>query len=157
MVDTWFTDAVDRFFVKRGGATRQQGDVIDAVYQPFAVEAGLPAASLPPRPTPARLVENSIAEHRQRLRAELVEASAPVVVTLGEEARQVIVGIADEASGPPLVPLDRRSIEHDGYGEAGVLRIGDLRVVWHAVVHPGNRDHLWRTLHDDWILRRADG
>jgi hypothetical protein len=96
--EAWFTDAVDRFFVKRGGAARQQGDVIDAVYQPFAAEAGLPSATIPPRPTPARLVEIAVTEHRDRLRAELVEASAPVVVTLGEEARQVVLGSRTRAA-----------------------------------------------------------
>jgi hypothetical protein len=153
--ETWFTDAVDRFFVKRGGRTRQQGDVIDAVYQPFAIASDLPSATIPPRPTPARLVEISVIEHRHRLRTELTEASAPVVITLGEEARQVLIGIADESSGPPMLRLDRRSLPPDEYGEPGTVRIGDHQAIWHAVVHPGNRDRFWSALHDEWIVRRT--
>ena len=50
---TWFTDAVDHFFVKRGGARRQQGDVIASVYNPFAAtRRGLMPADLPARPGP---------------------------------------------------------------------------------------------------------
>jgi uracil-DNA glycosylase len=153
--ETWFTDAVDRFFVKRGGSRRQQGDVVDAAYQPFAVAAGLPAASIPSRPTPAQLVQLSISDHRERLRDELQKARAPIVVTLGEEARQVVLGIAEECSGPPVAPLDGRSLVPEAYGEAGVLRIGDVRARWHAVVHPGNRNQSWTAIHDGWILRRA--
>lgn len=153
--DTWFADSVDRFFIKRGGASRQQGDVIDAVYQPFAVEAGLPIASIPARPTPTRLVDIATSEHRERLRRELMEASAPLVVTLGEEARQVMIGVVDDASGPPLQPLDRRSLRPDLYGEAGMVRVDDTQAAWYSVVHPGNRDRAWCRLHDGWILRRT--
>ena len=152
--DTWFTDAVDRFFVKRGGKQRQQGDVIDDVYRPFAASVGLPLASIPVRPTTARLVDLAVSEHRDRLRSELVEASAPVVVTLGEEARQVLLAIADGARGSPLGRLDRRSIATERYGEPGHVRVGDWSAEWHAVVHPGNRDRFWRNLHDEWVRRR---
>ncbi len=44
---TWFSDSVDRFFVKTGGTARQQADVIQTNYKPFAQEVGLPAATLP--------------------------------------------------------------------------------------------------------------
>ena len=154
---TWFTDAVDRYFVKRGGATRQQGDVIDAVYQPFAAAAGLPSASIPQRPTPAQLVEIAATEHRDRLRIELEEASARVVVTLGEEGRQVLLAIADFVSGPPLKPLDSRTIAAERYGDPGQVKVGTWAATWHAVVHPGNRDRFWKGLHDQWIDKRRLG
>lgn len=153
--DTWFTDAINEFYVKRGGAkTRQQGDVLDDVYAPFATEVGLPLANLPTRPTPEALVRLAISEHRDRLCQELVEAASPVVITLGEEARQVLAGIADTASGPPTTALTRTAMTEASYGEPGAVAVGGLESVWYAVAHPGNRDTYWRSMHVSWQRRR---
>ena len=156
--DTWFTDAINEFFVKRAGALhRQQGDVLDAVYAPFAAEFGLPTANLPARPTPAALVALSKVDHRDRLRGEFVEAESPVVITLGEEARRVLVGIADSATGVPLAPLAQATMHESSYGEAGRVVIGDTSALWYALAHPGNRDSYWRGLHAAWQQRRIVG
>jgi hypothetical protein len=157
VADTWFTDAINEFYVKRGGAkTRQQGDVLDAVYAPFAASVGLPAANLPARPTPSALVRLAIAEHRDRLRQELVDANSPVVVTLGEEARQVLAGIADSVTGPPLATLTRTTMVETSYGEPGTVTVGGCEAVCFAAAHPGNRDMFWRGLHDAWQQRRRN-
>lgn len=151
--ETWFTDCADRFFIKRGGGS-QQGDVIDTVYAPFAAALKLPAVSLPPRPSIPGLVRLAVTEHRERLRGELVEAGAPVVVTLGEEARRVLAEIVDHVDGPPLTHLARADVTQKTYGEPGVVKVGPLEAVWYAVAHPGNRDPAWAALHDAWIKRR---
>ncbi len=153
--DTWFTDAINEFYVKRGGAkNRQQGDVLDNVYAPFAVTVGLPAANLRARPTPAKLVALAISEHHERLRQELIEAASPVVITLGEEARLVLAGIADEVGGPPTAALSSKTIDVALYGEPGTVTVGGVESTWYAVAHPGNRDSYWRALHADWQERR---
>jgi hypothetical protein len=155
VADTWFTDAINEFYVKRGGAkTRQQGDVLDDVYAPFAAKVGLNPANLPARPTPAALVRLAVSDHRDRLRQELADAGSPVVITLGEEARQVLAGIADDIAGPPTSTLSRNTIVEVAYGEPGTVTIDGTRVVWYAVAHPGNRDTYWRGLHDAWQQRR---
>jgi hypothetical protein len=158
VADTWFTDAINEFYVKRGGAkTRQQGDVLDDVYAPFATKVGLLAANLPARPTPGALVRLAILEHRDRLRQELLEAASPVVVTLGEEARQVLAGVADNVSGPPTTTLTRTAMTEASYGEPGTVAVDGVESVWYAVAHPGNRDAYWRGLHDGWQRRRRAG
>jgi hypothetical protein len=149
--DTWFTDAINEFFVKRGGAkARQQGDVIDSIYNPFARTVNLPLANLPRRPTPTALIRRALSGHRDRLRAELSEAGAPVVITLGEEARQVLAGIADHGEGPPTTPLTRGADIDEAYGLPGSLVIGDVEAAWYALAHPGNRDGYWAELHTRW-------
>lgn len=153
----WFSDVVDRYFVKSGGAKRQQGDAIAQDYEPFAKAAGLQSARLPPRPRVDALVQLAIDEHAIRLRHELAEAAAPVVVTLGEEARRVLLAIADEASGPPTEPLERRRMAGDGgdrYGAPGSLAIADQDMSWLALVHPGQRSPFWVNLHNAWIERQ---
>jgi hypothetical protein len=158
--ETWFSDVVDRFFIKFGHGKRGQADAIAAGYAPFAAAAGLPKAKLPTRPKPAALVELAVRDHAQRLVAELAEAASSVVVTLGEEARQVLLALADAAEGPPTQPLEGRLFQGDAqvaYGEAGEARVGNLTFRWHALKHPGQRTEPWPTLHEAWVARRGDG
>ena len=151
--ETWFTDAVNEFFVKRGGpGSRQQGDVHDRVYGPFARRLSLPEANLPTRPSPNALVERAVTGHRDRLRGEFSTASAPIVVTLGEEARRVLERVADSVAGTPTLPLDR-TIKGDVYGVPGSVTIGDFTAQWFALIHPGNRDKRWTRMHQGWQQR----
>ena len=155
---TWFSDVVDRFFVKSGNARRrEQADAIAADYAPFAVAARLPEARLPSRPSTDELVEVALTEHAARLRAELAQAQAPVVVTLGEEARRVLLGFADAVTGPPTMPLEGRRFRASAaatYGEAGSVSLGNVQAHWYAVVHPGQHSPTWTELHDAWMDRR---
>ncbi len=153
--ETWFTDAVDHFFVKRGGSKRQQGDVIDEVYDVFAAaRQGLLPADLPARPTVDALIDLATTEHRDRLRAEIVEARAPVIVTLGEEARRVLAGVTDRASGAPMLRLTNGPAVDKAYGEPGEAIVDDVSMTWFALAHPGNRDPYWAALHTAWGARR---
>jgi hypothetical protein len=153
---TWFTDVVDRYFVKSGGAAkRQQANAIAADYAPFAEAAALPVAQLPPRPSIDELVRLAITDHASRLRAELVASAAPVVVTIGEEARRVLVGVADASAGPPTrsLSMERPGLARD-YGEAGTVSVDGCAMSWRALVHPGQRSVAWTAVHDAWIDRR---
>lgn len=144
---TWFTDALPWFFVKRSGSStkREQGDVLDDIYEPFAAAAGLPSADLSSRPSRSQLVTMATTTERRRLREELAESGASSVVTLGEEARRVLVGIADEADGLPTRPLHAKA-----YGDRGRVRVGNHAAEWYALVHPGNRSAKWRQARDLW-------
>ncbi|MFM2183141.1 MAG: hypothetical protein RJB61_1435 [Actinomycetota bacterium] len=156
--DTWFNDAVDTFYVKHGGRTPQQGDVMRDVYDRFAASRShRTPASLPPRPSPATLVETAVRLHRDRLRDDLVEASPPLVVTLGEEARSVLAAIADTASGPATVTLTRGATAERSYGRRGEVLVARRRMEWLALKHPGNSDPYWTRLHDEWTARAATG
>jgi hypothetical protein len=135
--DTWFTDALVHFHVKHGGGA-QQGDRIAQVYAPFAEARGRSPARLPPRPSPSELVRRASTQERPRLLAELAEADAPVIVTLGEEARQVLASIADEGEGPPTRPLSP-----DTHGRPGRIDAAGVQRTWIALTHPGNRSPRW--------------
>ena len=54
----------------------------------------------------------------------MTTAASPILVTLGEEARQVASSIADTPEGAPLAPLRRGPEMSNAYGEAGELRVG---------------------------------
>lgn len=150
--DVWYTDAIDRFFIKSGGRRNQQGDVIRNTYDRFAATRhGLDPANLPPRPTPAELVHLATTDHRDRLRADIVNATPPLVITLGEEARQVLAGIADHTSGPPTTPLTHGDAIETDYGHTGDILIAGVTSRWCALVHPGNRSDYWTRLHARWI------
>jgi hypothetical protein len=77
--ETWFTDAVNSFFVKRGSTggrggkrVKQQADVLADVYEPFVAHVeDLCPATLPPRPSAGRLIASATKEQRDRLRREL--------------------------------------------------------------------------------------
>lgn len=142
----WMTDAIPWFFVKYGmGVKREQGDVFDDIYNPYAKASGRPAAVIPRRPAPAALVAKAVTNEATRLRNELLESGAPVIYTLGEDARQVLVGIADKVSGPPS-----KQLTVDAYGGVGETVVAGRTFAWHALAHPGQRAHKWVRAHGLW-------
>ncbi len=154
--EVWFTDSINRYFVKFGGAaSRQQGDVIRQVYDRFAASReGLSPADLPTRPSPDQLVAAAVQDHRDRLRSELLDSSTPLVITLGEEARRVLAAVVDRAEGPAVTPLTRGSAAEQCYGQWSEVVVGGSTMQWVALVHPGNRSDYWRGLHDRWVTAR---
>lgn len=156
----WFTDVVDRFFVKRERPPKRgQADVIDQVYEPFRLSAsgGLESAALPPRPSATQLIRLATTEHRERLRHELAEAQAPILITLGEEARAVIASIVDDHVGLPGEPITAKRFEGAeaaSYGEAGSARVAGHQMEWYALAHPGQRTGPWPDLRRRWVDRR---
>lgn len=152
--DVWFTDIVNTYFVKGPVQERTQLRAMKRKYEPFALAAhGLASATIPERPSPPDLVHLAIHEHRERLRAQFVEAAAPLLVTLGEEARQTVIAIADEVHGTPQVPLvaSRFAADPTLYGKRGKVRIDGTTVDWYALVHPGQRKPAWNELRAVWL------
>jgi hypothetical protein len=145
----WFTDAVNTYFVKSGSGS--QGEAMQERYNPFAELAGLAPTALPARPSIKGLVAIAEADHRDRLRDELLTSNAPAVVTLGEEARRVLEIVADEASGPPCHGFDSNA---NDYGEPGEATLDGSTLAWRALVHPGLRDTRWRATHQAWMERQ---
>ena len=152
----WFTDVVNRYYVHRAGPG-SQGYALDEVFGPFAQAVGIAAARLPTRPSRARLVNTAVAEHGVRLRAELVESGAPLVVSLGEEARRTLARIADGSDGEPTQPLTLGGMADGQYGFKGTIRILDYCADWIAIVHPFQSVPAWRALHAAWIVGQANG
>ena len=73
-----------------------------------------------------------------------------MVVTLGEEARQVLAGVSDCVEGPPTTPLAKGDDVGAAYGRPGRVVVGDVDAAWYALAHPGNRDEYWADLHKRW-------
>lgn len=130
------------FFVKSGRG--QQGDAIASVYNVVARSNEWPEADLPARPSVDALVRLAVTSQASRLRDEILHSRAPMVVTLGEEARRVLGEIADETTGnaTPLTVV--------GYGRRCSATIGDRDIAWVALKHPGQRSHAWRDAHASW-------
>lgn len=151
--DVWFSDLLPWFFVKkRAGENqpRQQLDVIDEVYAPFAARAGLPPANLPLRPSIPKLCSYVLEHRREHLRNELLESGARVLITLGEEPRSVVERISDRVGGRVTTRLSStmREYEHAGWAD-----IAGRRLEWWALKHPGQRSPAWMALHQRWVDR----
>ncbi len=142
----WLTDALPFFHVHRGQGT--QGDAMSQRYDAFAAQAGLQPHDLPDRPTPAQLVHRAVTEEAGRLRNELKESQAPLLITLGNEALAVAAALLSAALPPKLTAGNnygkRLPAELDGH-EFEVL----------PLVHPGQRGQAWRATHDLWMAQQA--
>lgn len=151
--ETWFTDCIPWFFVKSSTGRPQQAQVIQDVYEPIAKELKLEPATLPARPAPSELVEITVRDEAARLRSEITESRASLLVTLGEEPRRVMCALGEEVGGPPSTQL---KIGPE-YGRRGWLRVDGRRLDWYAVTHPGNRSSRWTATRDQWEARIRTG
>jgi hypothetical protein len=158
---TWFTDAVPWFFVKRAPKTSakipsppsQQADVLDDVYTRLVVHLAkrgghLPKWDLPSRPSIAQLVD-AASDRSAELRDEVLASRAATLITLGEEARRVATKLADEPGNVSSIPLSL-AMSNDDYATKRELMIGDQKVNWWALRHPGSRDRRWQDKDEAW-------
>ena len=135
-----FTDVYPVFVIKSANrgpdGRREQGDAIRDEYDAIADELGMSRSSLPSRPTTKRLVADAVELFRARILDDLESADAPRVITLGDEALQVLRQIPElEPSAPAATLTDLYGL--DVYGRPGQLTINGRRVEWLALAHPG--------------------
>ena len=139
----YFTDCLPTFFVKAGRGS--QGARIHDVYDVFAASTGGPLvpADLPTRPAPRALVNRAVAEERDVLLAQVAESAASTIVTLGQEAADVLTALTEQS----------RLVLDTGprYGRRRSVCIGARHVDWLALTHPGNRTAAWATRHRQWM------
>ncbi|MGE0508326.1 MAG: hypothetical protein AB7Q42_05315 [Acidimicrobiia bacterium] len=150
MGTAWVTDAVPWYFVKMGA--KSQGDSIKKRFNPIAERLRITAGDLPARPNPRAFVEIALETQRGRLREELVDVAAPLVITLGQEAADTLVALVDRSSHPGT--SDRLQPD-DTYGLQGEVAIGGWSAVWLRLAHPGlirqaKQVSPWRVSHDAW-------
>lgn len=144
-----FTDVVPTFFTKDGPGS--QGAAIAERFAPIATQLGVHEGSLPLRPKPAALVRYAVETQRDRVRSELREAGAPLVITLGQESADVIRQIVDRSEGAQV------RLSADGYGEPGTITIGGYTAEWIPLAHPGvirTSNGVWSATHAAWELRQ---
>ncbi len=139
--DVHFTDCLPTYFVKH--------DKTAEVYGPFAEERDLPDAELPARPSPSQLVSRAIAEEGVGLREQLLEADAPAVVTLGQEAADVLAVLAG-AARVVLAP-------DESYGREYEITLDGHKLGWIPLTHPGNHGEVWQQCHARWVLNHSAG
>jgi hypothetical protein len=153
--EVWFADAVPWYFVRHSqdqSTHREQGDAIDAEYAPLAAaDVGAPLADLPTRPSANTLVRWAVEQRREILRAELTESDAPLLVTLGEEARRVAVEISDSVGGVPKNELNQGMKD---YGAPGELQVAGRTLRWLALYQPGQKHEAWTLRHQRWAARQ---
>ncbi len=113
-------------------------------YDPFATAAGLPLHDLPDRPSAQRLVELAVTQEADRLRDELRQAAAPLLITLGNEALAVTAALLEGDLPARLSPGER-------YGCRVPARLGRHSLEVLPLVHPGQRGATWTAAHDRFI------
>lgn len=147
---TAFTDALPVFTVKRGrrAGHREQGDALDD-YNLLARAHDLPLASLPPRPDPAELPVLAADQFGERLRGELLAVAPRLVVTLGQEAWDTLLAVADTEA--PALGLSQARSE-GRYGARGAVAVGGWSAAWLPLAHPGllGKSAPWQTAHQLW-------
>jgi len=147
---TAFTDALPVFTIKRGrrAGHREQGDALDD-YNLLARAHDLPLASLPPRPDPAELPVLAAAQFGDRLRGELLAIAPRLVITLGQEAWDTLVAVADTEA--PAWGLSNARAE-GRYGARGAVTISGWSAEWLPLAHPGllAKSAPWQSAHQLW-------
>ncbi|MEA2495959.1 MAG: hypothetical protein QOJ29_3870 [Thermoleophilaceae bacterium] len=137
----WLTDAVPFFHVHRGPGT--QGAAMSDRYDEFARSHGLLVHQLPKRPPPDALIRYAIDNEGNRLRAEIAQSRAPLVITLGNEALAVAAAVL-RADLPEFLSHD------SSYGLRHPVHIDGRSIEVLALVHPGQRAAVWTGAHDRW-------
>lgn len=137
--DCAFTDVHPVYLVHRNGKTgkgRGGGDAIDQEYNPLAAHFGMPPSHIPTRPQSVPdFVELAVGRFSSRIVADLERANAPVVVTLGDEAMQVLLTINQLKPDAPKKTLPE--LKSAGlYGASCQLTINGKRVRWIPLAHP---------------------
>lgn len=169
-----FTDVYPVFVIKSASrgrdGRREQGDAIRDEYDAIAGDLGTSRSSLPSRPTAKRLVNDAVQLFRARVLHDLEAADAPRVISLGDEALQVLRQIPELMPTAPAVTITDL-YGASLYGRPGELTINKRRVEWLALAHPGllkgepgpvdldpqkRTGPGWNWLHEQWARNLAD-
>lgn len=140
----WTTDALPFFHVHR--APGSQGEAMSSRYDLFARAWGLPVHDLPDRPSTDQLIRRSVQNEGTRIVDEILESSAPVLITLGNEALAVAAQLLDG-------DLPERLSQDDDYGQQHRARARGTVVDVLPLVHPGQRSAAWTQTHEQWVER----
>lgn len=140
----WLTDALPFFHVHRGTGT--QGAAMRERYDPFPAAHELPLHELPDRPSPAALVARAIHQEAGRLRDELRESQARLLITLGNEALAVAAALVAGDLPQALIP-------DSGYGAGQAVTFDDRQLEVLPLVHPGQKGALWVEAHQRWMTK----
>ena len=131
-----FTDVYPVFLIKTSnGVRREQGDAIRDEYDTIAPSMAMPACTLPPRISSAKLPSLAANAFGNRLVEDLARAAAPLIITLGEEVWATLLAIPSLRARPPAASFT--DLYGDSYGARGTLTVSGREVAWLPLVHPG--------------------
>jgi uracil-DNA glycosylase len=91
-----------------------------------------------------RLIWYALDNEGDRLRAELAESRAPLIITLGNEALAVAAAVLQADLAPTLSP-------DSSYGRRYPLFLNGRPAEVLPLVHPGQRSAVWTSAHDTWL------
>lgn len=141
-----FTDAVPWYFVKHGKGS--QGAAVKK-YNELAAAMKREPAELPKRPSPSgfgAILDSG--ERRDLLRQEIASSGAKRLITLGQEALDAVLVVADAPSDV------QTTLRPDGYGKTAGVQVGGASFEWTPLVHPAfvrqTADALWTQALADW-------
>jgi uracil-DNA glycosylase len=137
----YFTNCLPTYFLRQGRGS--QHETIATRYNPFAVDRdGLEVSDLPIRPSGERLVRQSLEQEGDALREEIAESGAPRIVTLGQEAADVLAQLCGAESV--------RLLPDESYGAPRGVTLARRSLEWLPLTHPAYSNAQWRQRHDQW-------
>ena len=128
----FITDCLPTARASTGVATR-----LADWYAPVVAALDAPRPDLAPHPDEDAIVAEALAEHAERLRAQLRAAAPEIVISLGNAAARVLGRLADQSGrAAVLTPAT--------YGQERQAQVAGRTLRRQALVHPA-APKLWRT------------
>jgi hypothetical protein len=144
--EAWITDCLDTYFESNPAATRQDSEPITD----FVRRMGIPRRHHRPHPSEDEIVQMALAEHLDRLTAELLNAHPECVVTLGNAALRVFQQLVDGTA------VHMQKLSTKGYGQSIAATIGGRQVEWLPLAHPA-APPIYQQAHKIWGYQRQFG
>ncbi|MBV8781163.1 MAG: hypothetical protein JO353_07170 [Phycisphaerae bacterium] len=150
--DTCFTDIYPIYQIKFGrSGKREQGDAIRDYYDPIAEVMGRKVCTVRTRLPADKLPVNAAATFTDRIVSDIVESSAPLIITLGEEVWKTFLLIPQLHVITPVSRFDE--LRSTGYGVPGTITVAGRTLPWLHLVHPGLLGYQthWQEVHNRWM------
>ena len=140
----WLSDCLDAY-----RCSERLADALRDKYNPLATQHGWKIADLEPHPNEREIVAEALAQHRDRLVAEITSAIPEIVVTLGNAALRVFRRLISASSECPT----KLSSQSNEYGRRSRVRlITGHAVDWIPLAHPAAPPS-YQTAHREWAER----
>lgn len=137
----WISDCLDLYHQSKSAETKIRSNEVSGIISALGI--------VPPNhlghPTEDQIVSRALKNERERLLRELTTAHPAVVVTLGNAALRVLIGLSEERD-----KSDMRLSADNSYGEVVRIRIADIDLEWRPLAHPAAPAR-YQAAHAKWI------
>lgn len=140
----WITDCLDTYFESTDAARRFAEPAMVARMQ----RLGIVPPRHHPHPSENDIVRVALAEHRERLIAEIREASPRLIVSLGNAALRVLAALSDCAEAARKLSPDVAV-----YGKPLKASVSGMAFEWIPLAHPASPAPYQRA-HATWVAGR---